>query len=40
MVKECRESSLEALEETIQSIIGPLPVKESIVCQNCKSELT
>ncbi|XP_031127403.1 uncharacterized protein LOC116029493 isoform X1 [Ipomoea triloba] len=36
VVKECRKCSLNALEETIQSFIGPTPVKESIVCQNCK----
>lgn len=39
MVKECRKCSLNALEETIQSFIGPTPVKETIVCQNCKGEL-
>lgn len=39
VVKECRKSSVKELEETIQSFIGPLPVKESIVCQNCKSKL-
>nr|GMC79614.1 increased DNA methylation 1 isoform X2 [Ipomoea batatas] len=36
VVKECRKCSLNALEETIQSFIGPTPVKETIVCQNCK----
>ncbi|XP_027069092.2 uncharacterized protein [Coffea arabica] len=36
VVKECRRSSLKGVEEIIQSIIGPLPVKESISCQNCK----
>ncbi|KAL2509140.1 Acyl-CoA N-acyltransferase with RING/FYVE/PHD-type zinc finger domain [Forsythia ovata] len=36
VVKECRKASLKTLEETIQNFIGPLPVKESIVCQSCK----
>ncbi|KAL3532007.1 hypothetical protein ACH5RR_005528 [Cinchona calisaya] len=36
VLKECRNSSLKTLEETIQSIIGPLPVKESITCRSCK----
>lgn len=37
VVKECRKASVKELEETIQSFIGPLPVKESIICQNCKN---
>ncbi|XP_019152471.1 PREDICTED: increased DNA methylation 1 isoform X1 [Ipomoea nil] len=36
VVKECRKCSLKTLEETIHSFIGPAPVKEAIVCQNCK----
>ncbi|XP_057478440.1 uncharacterized protein LOC130765875 isoform X1 [Actinidia eriantha] len=33
VVKACRNSSLDLLEETIQSVIGPL---QSIICPNCK----
>ncbi|KAL3839722.1 hypothetical protein ACJIZ3_024313 [Penstemon smallii] len=36
VVKECRKSSVKTLEETIQNFIGPLPVKESIICRNCQ----
>ncbi|XP_057463398.1 uncharacterized protein LOC130753384 isoform X2 [Actinidia eriantha] len=36
VVKACRNSSLDLLEETIQCVMGPLPKKESIICQNCK----
>lgn len=35
VVKECRKSSVKTLEETIQNIIGPMPVKESVICRNC-----
>lgn len=38
VVKECRKGSLKMLEDTVQGFIGPLPAKESIVCQNCKSQ--
>ncbi|PHT37800.1 hypothetical protein CQW23_21373 [Capsicum baccatum] len=37
VVKECRKGSLKKLEATIRSFIGPLPVKENIICQNCNS---
>ncbi|KAL3628427.1 hypothetical protein CASFOL_027473 [Castilleja foliolosa] len=36
VVKECRKSSLKTLEDTIQNIIGPMPLKESVICSNCK----
>ncbi|KAL6574913.1 hypothetical protein OROMI_012198 [Orobanche minor] len=36
VVKECRKSSVKTLEETIQNFIGPMPVKESVICSNCK----
>ncbi|XP_059290496.1 uncharacterized protein LOC132044038 isoform X3 [Lycium ferocissimum] len=36
VVKECRKGSLKNLEATIRSFIGPIPVKENIICQNCK----
>ncbi|KAK6140118.1 hypothetical protein DH2020_026116 [Rehmannia glutinosa] len=36
VVKECRKSSVKTLEETIQNFIGPLPVKESVICSNCE----
>ncbi|KAL3536204.1 hypothetical protein ACH5RR_004665 [Cinchona calisaya] len=36
VVMECRKSNSKAVEKTIQNIIGPLPIKESIICQNCK----
>ncbi|XP_059646794.1 uncharacterized protein LOC132293362 isoform X2 [Cornus florida] len=36
VVKACKSSPLDTLEETIQSAIGSLPVRESIICQNCK----
>ncbi|KAF5953924.1 hypothetical protein HYC85_006780 [Camellia sinensis] len=35
VLKACRNSPVDTLEETIQSFIGPLAVKESIICQNC-----
>ncbi|KAL8526184.1 hypothetical protein ACS0TY_015416 [Phlomoides rotata] len=35
VVKECRNSSVKTLEETIQNFIGPMPVKESLICHNC-----
>ncbi|GFP85542.1 chromodomain-helicase-DNA-binding protein 4 [Phtheirospermum japonicum] len=36
VVKECRKSSLKTLEDTIQNIIGPMPVKEYVICSNCE----
>ncbi|PIN21476.1 Histone acetyltransferase [Handroanthus impetiginosus] len=36
VVKECRKASVKTLEETIQNFIGPMPVKESVVCRNCE----
>ncbi|KAL9153383.1 hypothetical protein ABFS82_10G045000 [Erythranthe guttata] len=36
VVKECRKSSVKSLEETIQNFIGPMPVKESVICRNCE----
>lgn len=39
MVKECKKGSLKTLEETIQSVIGPVPVKKNLICRNCKGEL-
>ncbi|XP_015056110.1 uncharacterized protein LOC107002562 [Solanum pennellii] len=36
VVKECRKGSLKTLEETIQSVIGPVPVKKSLFCRDCK----
>ncbi|KAL0409996.1 UNVERIFIED_CONTAM: hypothetical protein Slati_3589300 [Sesamum latifolium] len=36
VVKECRKSSVKTLEETIQNFIGPMPVKESVICRNCE----
>ncbi|XP_016453770.1 uncharacterized protein LOC107778093 isoform X2 [Nicotiana tabacum] len=33
VVKECRKGSLKKLEATIRSFIGPIPVKEIIICQ-------
>ncbi|XP_060176966.1 uncharacterized protein LOC132607144 isoform X2 [Lycium barbarum] len=36
VVKECRKGSLKTLEETIQSVIGPFPVKRSLICRDCK----
>ncbi|KAL6988272.1 hypothetical protein U1Q18_014022 [Sarracenia purpurea var. burkii] len=38
VVKVCRNSPLNMLEATIQSVVGPLPKRESIICQNCKEE--
>ncbi|KAL7247969.1 hypothetical protein ACSBR2_002799 [Camellia fascicularis] len=35
VLKACRNSPVDTLEETIQSFIGPLAEKESIICQNC-----
>ncbi|XP_015088707.1 uncharacterized protein LOC107031751 isoform X2 [Solanum pennellii] len=35
VVKECRKGSLKNLEATVRSFIGPIPVKENIICQNC-----
>lgn len=35
VVKECRKSSRKSLEETIHNFVGPMPVKESVVCRNC-----
>ncbi|MCD7468888.1 hypothetical protein HAX54_007435 [Datura stramonium] len=35
VVKECRKGSLKNLEATIRSFIGPIPVKENIICQKC-----
>lgn len=40
VVKECRKGSLKTLEETIQSVIGPVPVKKSLFCRDCKGELS
>ncbi|CAI9097901.1 OLC1v1034420C1 [Oldenlandia corymbosa var. corymbosa] len=37
VVKDCGRSSLKEIKKTIQSIIGPLPQKESIICRNCGS---
>ncbi|KAK2983739.1 hypothetical protein RJ640_024092 [Escallonia rubra] len=34
-VKACEKSSLKSLEQTIQGVIGPSPVQDSIICQNC-----
>ncbi|KAG9134595.1 hypothetical protein Leryth_000926, partial [Lithospermum erythrorhizon] len=36
IVKECSKCSLKALQGMIQTLIGPMPEKESIVCRNCK----
>ncbi|XP_016475395.2 uncharacterized protein LOC107797055 [Nicotiana tabacum] len=36
VVKECKKGSLKTLEETIQSVIGPVPVKKNLICRNCK----
>ncbi|KAA8518665.1 hypothetical protein F0562_016139 [Nyssa sinensis] len=36
VVEACKKSPLDTLEETIQSFIGSLPVRESMICQNCK----
>ncbi|XP_019234167.1 PREDICTED: uncharacterized protein LOC109214681 isoform X2 [Nicotiana attenuata] len=36
VVKECKKGSLKTLEETIQSVIGPVPVKKNLICPNCK----
>ncbi|XAR69673.1 Histone acetyltransferase [Bertholletia excelsa] len=36
VLKACSNSPLDTLEETIQSYIGSLPEKESVICQNCK----
>lgn len=38
VVKECRKSSVKTLEETVENFVGPLPVKESVFCQNCEGE--
>ncbi|KAK4348453.1 hypothetical protein RND71_031208 [Anisodus tanguticus] len=35
VVKECRKGSLKQLEATVRSFIGPIHVKENIICQNC-----
>ncbi|EPS67073.1 hypothetical protein M569_07705, partial [Genlisea aurea] len=35
VVKECRKSSIKSLEETLQDFVGPMPVKESVICHNC-----
>ncbi|KAM7464228.1 hypothetical protein LguiA_032349 [Lonicera macranthoides] len=37
VVKACMSTSLETLEETIRSFIGPLPAKESAICLKCKA---
>lgn len=39
VVKACKDSSLNMLEETIRNLIGSLPEKEPLSCHNCKSEL-
>ncbi|XP_073125790.1 uncharacterized protein [Henckelia pumila] len=36
VVKECRKSSVKTLEETIHKFVGPMSVKESVVCMNCQ----
>ncbi|KAL7195703.1 hypothetical protein ACSBR1_035860 [Camellia fascicularis] len=36
VLKACKDSPLETLKETIQSVISSLPEKEPIICQNCK----
>ncbi|KAF3682542.1 putative transcription factor MYB48-like [Capsicum annuum] len=36
VVKECSKGSLKTLEETIQSVIGPVPMKKSLICRDCK----
>ncbi|XP_052172483.1 increased DNA methylation 1-like isoform X2 [Diospyros lotus] len=36
VLRACRMSPLDVLEETIQSTICPLPESESIICQNCQ----
>lgn len=40
MVKECRKGSLKNLETTVRSFIGPIPVKENIICLNCNGEFS
>ncbi|OIT39899.1 PREDICTED: uncharacterized protein LOC109237517 [Nicotiana attenuata] len=39
VVKECRKGSLKKLEATIRSFIGPIPVKEIIICRNCNGSV-
>ncbi|XP_073309927.1 uncharacterized protein [Primulina huaijiensis] len=36
VVKECRKSAVKTLEETIYKFVGPMPVKESVICMNCQ----
>ncbi|CAN4118882.1 unnamed protein product [Withania somnifera] len=36
VVKECRKVPLKTLEETIQGVIGPVPVKKTLICRDCK----
>ncbi|XP_073066699.1 uncharacterized protein [Primulina eburnea] len=36
VVKECRKSSVKTLEETFHKFVGPMPVKESVICMNCQ----
>ncbi|CAA0830346.1 Acyl-CoA N-acyltransferase with RING/FYVE/PHD-type zinc finger domain [Striga hermonthica] len=36
VVKECRKSTVKALEQTIRNFVGPFPVKESVICSSCK----
>ncbi|CAH9090265.1 unnamed protein product [Cuscuta europaea] len=36
VVKECRKYALKTLDEIVRSFIGPPPVLETSVCQNCK----
>ncbi|XP_073150225.1 uncharacterized protein [Henckelia pumila] len=36
VVKECRKSSVKTLEEAIHKFVGPMPVKESVICMNCR----
>ncbi|KAA8516611.1 hypothetical protein F0562_016883 [Nyssa sinensis] len=36
VMKACKNSPLDTLEETIQSVIGSLPIREPRICQNCK----
>ncbi|KAK3006237.1 hypothetical protein RJ639_016808 [Escallonia herrerae] len=38
-VKACEKSSLKSLEQTIQGVIGPSPVQDSIICQNCNGSM-
>uniref|UniRef100_A0A5B7AX25 PHD-type domain-containing protein n=2 Tax=Davidia involucrata TaxID=16924 RepID=A0A5B7AX25_DAVIN len=36
VMKACEKSPVDTLEETIRSVIGSLPIRESMICQNCK----